>query len=337
MAAGAAEPPPGFECSEDAGSVEPPDVPPTPSLGRRGDRSAVDDRHASESDSGSQGRRAEQATDAGDEHRPGTPLSTSGTLDMIPLAMSGMLATLWALLTSQGKAYVRTDRTAILSPVGEGRVGALQLLIPGTAGKRIRGNSKMLLLRQGGVMDAPANGPEQTAADGTPVAVVAALSVDGALLETKMVSGEMTEDATATQETDGVLPGQMVEMSLDGSAIRETYELSQVTSGKSETRGSHEGTIMEASFGFPGQMVEMSLDGSAIRETDTADGMILGQLMGTIVGGTPVPMLFVRAGMEKTEMTGGGSGEHQRSSRSPCSRPRTQKTSEGARAPISAR
>ena len=267
----------------------------------------------------------------------GTPLSTSGTLDMIPLAMSGMLATLWALLTSQGKAYVRTDRTAILSPVGEGRVGALQLLIPGTAGKRIRGNSKMLLLRQGGVMDAPANGPEQTAADGTPVAVVAALSADGALLETKMVSGEMTEDATATQETDGVLPGQMVEMSLDGSAIRETYELSQVTSGKSETKGSHEGTIMEASFGFPGQMVEMSLDGSAIRETDTADGMILGQLMGTIVGGTPVPMLFVRAGMEKTEMTGGGSGEPQRSSRSPRSRPRTQKTSEGAHAPISAR
>ena len=68
-------------------------------------------------------------------------------------------------------------------------------------------------------MDAPANGPEQMAADGTPVAAEAALSADGVLLETKMASGEMTEDATATQETDGVLPGQTVEMSLDGSAI----------------------------------------------------------------------------------------------------------------------
>ena len=50
--------------------------------------------------------------------------------------------------------------------------------------------------------------------------------------------------------------------------------------------------ITEANFEFPGQMVEMSLDGSAIRETDTADGMILDELMGTIAGGTPVPMLF---------------------------------------------
>ena len=92
--------------------------------------------------------------------------------------------------------------------------------------------------------------------------------------------------------------------------------------------------ITEANFEFPGQMVEMSLDGSAIRETDTADGMILDELMGTIAGGTPVPMSFVRAGMAKTEMTGGGSEEPQRSSRSPRSRPRTQKTLEGARAPI---
>ena len=268
----------------------------------------------------------------------GTPLSTSGTLDMIPLAMSGMLATLWALLTSQGKAYVRTDRTAILSPVGEGRVGALQLLIPGTAGEADPWQQQDVA--------PPTRWSDGRAGQWT--------GTDGGGWDTgRRGGGPERRWGAARDEEDGKWRDDRGRHSdpgdrwgapwADGRDVlgrqRDQGDLRAIPGDEwqSETRGSHEGTIMEASFGFPGQMVEMSLDGSAIRETDTADGMILGQLMGTIVGGTPVPMLFVRAGMEKTEMTGGGSGEHQRSSRSPRSRPRTQKTSEGARAPISAR
>ena len=67
----------------------------------------------SESDSGSQGRRAEQASDAGGEHRP---LATSGTLE-----------TLWSLLKGLSKVHVRIDRTvACLLRVAGDPVGAME-------------------------------------------------------------------------------------------------------------------------------------------------------------------------------------------------------------------
>ena len=69
MAAGAPEPPPGFENVTEEGFAEPPEVLPTPSLGRRESHKPVDDRQASDSDSGSHGRRANFAVDAGELHR----------------------------------------------------------------------------------------------------------------------------------------------------------------------------------------------------------------------------------------------------------------------------
>ena len=69
MAADTAGPPPGFEGASEDGSREPPDVPPTPSLGRRGNGEPVESRTTSGSDNGSHGRHAEVTAGAGEEHQ----------------------------------------------------------------------------------------------------------------------------------------------------------------------------------------------------------------------------------------------------------------------------
>ena len=69
MAADTAGPPPGFEGASEDGSREPPDVPPTPSLGRRGNGEPVESRTTSGSDNGSHGRHAEATAGAGEEHQ----------------------------------------------------------------------------------------------------------------------------------------------------------------------------------------------------------------------------------------------------------------------------
>ena len=115
------------------------------------------------------------------------------------------------------------------------------------------------------------------------------------------------------------VPGQMVEMSSDGSAIRETYEPSgsQATNGSGEINDPFRHTITETIAELPGQMVEMSSDDSAIRETDMEVGTTPGEPMEKTVAGTTAPTSFALAGTGRTATTGAGSGELLRKFRFP--------------------